>query len=361
MKFKSYTDIENAYNSKFITLLRKNNCDNEDITYVCEVKIDGSNYQCSIDETGTFITGSRSHLLNPREDFQGSLNALREQDIQTKLIKLKKIICERFSHIEAVKQNNFVLTVYGELCGGMYRHKDVERVPGSKKIQGRVSYHPNNVWIPFDIIIRDIENTNLYVFGPFEAKEILKEVDLPYTIILFQGTFNDCLNFPNTFIDPIGSKLFGLPEIENNITEGVVIKPIKPAWVGNERVILKNKNEKFKEHVCKTPKEKKELPTLNELELKYFNILREYITESRLYSVFSKLDDSQINQKMFGYIQGLYVKDVFTEFEKTYSKEITELESTLPIEEFNFAKAKKLIAKEIVEIIRPVFLEKLNN
>lgn len=361
MLFKSYNDIENAYNSKFITLLRNNNCDNEDIKYVCEVKIDGSNFQLSIDFEDKFQQGSRSQLLDPRADFQGaSLRALRNQNIEAKLRNLKDIIRHEFaSKYEMVSANNFTLTVYGELCGGMYRHSDVESVKGAKKIQGRVSYHPDNVWIPFDIVLRTAENETIHRFGPYEAKKLLESVDLPYTIILFEGTFDECLAYQNDFMDPIGEQLFNLPKIENNITEGVVIKPVIPTYIGNERVIIKNKNEKFKEKTHKTPKAPKEELKLNELELKYFNIMCEYITESRLMSVFSKLDN--LTEKSFGLVLGNFMKDLMNDFEKEYLDEIHELEAKLTIDEFNLANSRKFLSKEISEFIRPLFLEKINS
>lgn len=363
MIFKSYTDIENSYNNKFIKKIRENNLDDPSIRYVCEVKIDGSNYQCSIDSEDNFITGSRTQILDNYADFQGaSLRVLRAQKIEEKLRNLKELIKERIKNITEVAENKFTLTVYGELCGGMYTHPAVEKVSGAKKVQGRVSYHADNVWIPFDVILRDESGKHLYTFSSYEAKNILNEVDLPYTLIVFEGTFDECLNYKNDFIDMIGVFLFNLPVIENNITEGVVIKPIIPNWIGNERVILKNKNDKFKEkqHVKQNKEPKAEIK-LNELELKYFNIMREYMTESRLYSVFSKVDTSTLNEKMFGMILGMFVKDLFKDFDIDFSEEVKKLEMELNIDEFNIANARKLISKEVTEFIRPTFLEHLRN
>jgi hypothetical protein len=44
----------------------------------------------------------------------------------------------------------------------------------------------------------------------------------------------------------IGNLVFGLPELENNIQEGYVLKPYSSLFFGEHRVILKYKNEKFK-------------------------------------------------------------------------------------------------------------------
>jgi hypothetical protein len=94
---------------------------------------------------------------------------------------------------------------------------------------------------------------------------------------------------------------------------------------------------------------------MNELELKYFELYREYITESRFLSVISKIDN--LSDKSFGLILGNYMKDIYNDFDKEYGEEVKKHEDTLTQEEFNLAKVKKEIAKEVVEFIRPLFVK----
>lgn len=359
MIFKSYADIENSYNEKFIKQIREHKFDSPEIEWVAEIKFDGSNLQCCLDCDNKFIVGTRTRFLQRGSDFQGYERALRNENVQECLIKMKAWIKAHYSDIfESVKNDKFVLRVYGELCGGMYRHPDVEKVKGAVKIQGRVNYHPDNVWIPFDIELVDEEDNIIFVFSQTGVYSLCTMSGLPHPLIIKKGTFDELINLPNDFNDPTGQILFGLPKIEDNITEGIVIKPDMPLRFGNgSRVMVKSKNDKFKEKTKKEPKEPKEIIPMNELELKYFEHYREFITESRVMSIISKV--GKVNTKAFGMILGMFMKDLYDDFDKEYGDEVKKLEDTLPIDEFNLAKAKKELAKEASETIRPIFLKYL--
>lgn len=270
------------------------------------------------------------------------------------------IINNNSSNLIEIVKDKFSLTVYGELCGGMYRHPDVEKVTTINGIQKRIDYHPDIKWIPFDIILRNETNEKIYLCTTEEVKIFCDKVDLPSQIKKFEGTLDECLNYPNDFIDDTGHILWGLPLIDNNITEGVVIKPIIPLWMGNgQRVIIKNKNDKFKERMNKVPKVPKVIIPMNELEKKYFNIICEYITESRLCSVISKI--GEIDNKMFGKVQGLFVQDILNDFKKEYGEEIDKLEKELDVDSFNFKKVQSSLQKEAGDFFRPKFVDIINN
>lgn len=370
MIFKSYNDIENSYNEKVIREIRSYGYDNPDIVYGCFTKIDGSNFQCSIDENDNFVVGTRTRFLGRGDDFQGYERAMRSEDVENKLRKMKEYIR---THITAVYDyykpfedgEQFVLTVYGELCGGMYRHPDVEKVNKAQRIQGRISYHPDNKWVPFDIVISSRENVSdgswRYYLDCDKVKFLCDMFDLPCQIEKFRGTFDQCLNYQNDFIDDTGHILWGLPVIEDNITEGVVIKPIKGLWFRNhDRVVLKNKNDKFKEKMNKGhSKTVKEIVPLTEFEKKYFDILQQYITESRLYSVISKV--GTVTEKSFGMIAGLFTKDALDDFKKEYEDQIKELEQQTDVDQFNFKNVQREFSKMCVEFIRPTFVKMLNS
>lgn len=365
MKFKSYCEIENTYNTKVINRVYELGIHKQEPIWYCFNKLDGSNLQCSIDEENKFIVGTRSNYLGRESEFQGYRRAMQSEDVENKIRQLKQMIYDNFfkdfEFKGVITLNDFCLTVYGELVGGMYRHPDVEKVKGATKIQGRIDYHPDNKWIPFDILLRwkknDIEQTLLCPQDT--VMKYCEKVGLPHEQIMFKGSFEECLNFPIDFIDTTGHDLWGLPIIEKNISEGVVIKPNHAHYFpSGQRVIFKNKGTKFKERICKTKDQKVKDISLNELEQKYCNIYREYITESRMYSIFSKIEE--INEKSFGKILGLFMKDLYDDFEKEYGEETHKLECELSVDDFNLSKVRKIIAKEVSDFIRPIFVQKLN-
>ena len=366
LKFKAYSEIENTYNEKNIAAIREAGFDRLHSRWFCFNKIDGSNFQCSIDEDGNFICGTRSNYLGRESDFQGWRRAMKNEDVENKLHQMKQVIFDNFfkdfSYKGVRTVNEFSLTVYGELCGGFYRHPDVEKVKGAVKIQGRVDYHPDNMWVPFDILLRwnDKEDKEIqFLCDQTQVIKYCEKVGLPHEQIMFEGTFDECLNFPVEFVDTTGHDLWGLPIIEKNISEGVVIKPNFSMFFNNgKRVILKNKGTKFKERICKNKEKQIKDMSLNDLEQKYCNIYREYITESRLLSVFSKV--GKVNEKAFGMILGMFMKDIYNDFEKEYGDEVHKLECELDVEQFNLSKVRKVISKEVTDFIRPLFIKMLN-
>jgi len=360
MNFKKYNEILNTYNKKVIDNFCKYGFNNPIIEYVCVTKIDGANFQCSIDETDNFIVGSRTAFIEDDDNFLNYKRAMNNEDVQNKLRMMKKHIIDSNFMKNVAKFDDdtekFTLTVFGELCGGYYHHPDVEPVKGAKKIQGRVDYNPDNMWIPFDIKIVNQSESMKYLFDVSTVKEFCDYVGLPSQIIKFRGTFDECINYKNDAVDDTGHILWGLPIITNNIMEGIVIKPEKAMWFGNgERVILKNKNQKFKERINKQKIKNTKNVELTKLESKYFVILNEYKTESRVYSVASKI--GSIQQNLFAKLNGLFVQDLLKDFNEDYGDEIAKIEDEVDVSEFNMKKINKLIQKETASFIRPVFLK----
>ena len=86
--FKSYTDIENSYNEKFINQIREHKFDSQEIEWVAEVKIDGSNFQCCLDVDNTFSVGTRTRFLERGAEFQGYERAMRNSDVFNNAFKI---------------------------------------------------------------------------------------------------------------------------------------------------------------------------------------------------------------------------------------------------------------------------------
>ena len=90
-------------------------------------------------------------------------------------------------------------------------------------------------------------------------------------------------------------------------------------------------------------------------EEKYLNICKEYITESRLLSVISKI--VKISDKDFGKVLGLFIQDLINDFIKEY---ITDIDKINDIDKFNFKKIKQYLNKIIIEWLRPKFIQLIN-
>ncbi|MCK9576233.1 MAG: RNA ligase family protein [Candidatus Pacearchaeota archaeon] len=244
------------------------------------------------------------------------------------------------------------LVVYGELFGGTYPHPDVPRNPHATAVQKGLFYSPTNEFYCFDIKV------NGRLLGETQKGELCEQFGIFWDEPLFEGTFNECLKYPNLFPTTIPKRL-GLPEIEGNVCEGVVIKPIevKRSWAGN-RVIFKNKNEKYAEITGKKSGEKsmkqpKEAIELSEAGNELLETLMQYVNENRLNAVISKL--GELNDKMFGKIVGECMGDTMNDFLKDERESFEALD----------LKEQKVLTKrmgaEWSNMIRADFLNILDN
>ena len=292
MEFRKYCHIENTYSSDLLEKVRMAGLDSPEIVYACFRKIDGSNVQFSIDENGDFYAGSRNQLLDAAGDFQNWQKVVERDSIEKKLRLMKEKLTAKADLGDEIlvwlnDHSSFCLTLFGELCGGLYRHPEVERDKEAVRIQGRIDYSPSNQWIPFDLMLSS-GNSSILADTDLLA-ELCKETGLYCQIEEFRGTLDECLNFSPVYIDDTGNRFWGLPLIENNVGEGVVIKPIKPLWLGQARVIFKNKNPKYKERIRATKENNLKNTGLNEKEEYWFNVMKDYMNENRVLTAISKV------------------------------------------------------------------------
>jgi len=208
--------------------------------------------------------------------------------------------------------------VYGELYGGSYDHPEIVRNLKAHKIQKGIDYSPDNHFVAVDIRVDD-------KFLDFEVmQDACKDANIPCIPALMYGSMGDCLKHANDFQSTL-SGWFGLPEIKGNICEGVVIRPCKTQFVFNHsRVILKSKNDKFKEKGRK-PKKVRVAQQMSKQGEKVLKNILKYVVENRYDSVVSKV--GEVQPKDFGTVQGLFAKDVFEDFKKDKKyKRYTQLE-----------------------------------
>lgn len=295
MEFKKFSKIENSYRQKSI---HRAQIEFPKEKYIVQEKVHGANFSFHYSNDEKVIKcAKRSGYIKPKEKFHNYeklLDKYSKNILKSFKIAKEKLGCESFS-------------IFGEIYGGSYPHEDVEKLKVSK-VQKGVFYNNDVDFIAFDIKVND----EYIDYNEFISLCLLG--DIPFLPALETGTLTECLQYPNEFNSTI-PLMHNLPEIENNICEGVVIRPFKTIRYDNgERVIFKNKNQKFteKENTKKQNKEPiKEMPLYLSKTCKDSN---QYINENRLRNVLSKI--GEITQKDFGKILGLFCKDVVEDFSK---------------------------------------------
>lgn len=297
MDFKKYNSIENSYRTKFLNKIVEEGHSNK--IFVVQEKIHGANFSLWMDEV-KIVCGKRSGFLDDKVSFNGSQGVVK---------KYYGNLRNLFTFLQT-DRNAKEVAVFCEIYGGGYPHPEVARDKHATRVQGEVQYCPDNRIIGFDIsvdgILQDVDETNY----------LLDKFNLPKAETLFRGSLEECLKYPNEFTTTI-PKLLGLPEIDGNTCEGVVIRPIENTYLwSGERLILKNKNAKFSEK-DKEPKRLKDTPKdLTEEAKSVLEIALTYLNDNRLRNVLSKL--GPVTQSDFGKIMGNLMHDLMEDFLKDY-------------------------------------------
>jgi len=335
MIFKKYSEIENSYRQKFIDLISEQGLNGGEDWIVTE-KIHGSNFQMICD--GTEVkTGTRSKILADNENFF---------NWETIYDKYNKNVSDIFSALKKKNTELAQLTIFGELYGGLYQHDDVPRQQASK-IQKGVSYCPHNDYMVFDIYCINKGQVNGIWLPYNEVIDLCTTYGMMCLTILFIGTLEDALKYPNDFQSTI-YQYHGLPIIENNTCEGVVIKPNNSKHFYNgSRVIIKNKNEKFAENKSTSKVSRIEV-SLSDKGKDHIAAIHLLITENRLKNLLSKI--GSITTKDFGKLMSGMMSDILNEYLKdnkeTYDM-LTKVEQKI---------VSKEITQSIAELIRPNFV-----
>ena len=357
MEFKKFSDIE-LLTPKLIQEIREQGLDGG--KWLCSNKLDGSNFQIAIDTDGSVHYGSRNQELGRYDNFNGYQNLCARDDMENKTRALKAEL-EKSVLKDIASQGPYVFIAFFELIGGVYRHKDVAPVKGACKIMGRVNYCPDNKLVcigAFYYQVKEGEDGTGDYLPPLDVNKACEAVGLYHMQVKAVLPFDDAIQYPNDYEDTTGVDLFGLPPLEHNITEGVVLLPVIPGRFRNgSRLIAKNKNQIFLERGVKTNKVKNPPEPMNELEEQWFNTYMEYVTESRMMSVLSKMDTSHITGKDFGTLLSAFIEDADKDFQKEYGGTILCLEAEHPVGEFNMHKVTKAAKSEASKMIRPHFLD----
>lgn len=323
--FNKYPSIENAYRSEFIEKIKLHGWGNKP-WYLSE-KVHGSNTQVSYDGTNISL-GTRNHEL---EQGEGCYNFQREVEKDGITDKIKEI----YNELKLAHPNISSVIIFGEICGGFYPHEQVAKVNNASKVQKGVYYNPDNKWLIFDICY--VIGEGKHFLGGKDFLEMAKKYSLQTVPLLaIAENLDDALAYANDKPSIVGTKLFGYPELNENIMEGVVIRGYEEDYfMGQTRAIIKNKNEKFAEKAHEKTKNVQQEP-LSEESQKALDTLMTYVTENRVNNVISHLGEVRLED--IGKIIGLTNKDildeamkdgnVFNTLEKAEEKRVTRMLNT---------------------------------
>ncbi len=309
MIFKTYNTIENAYQARVIDQIRMQGFGDE--VFIVQEKVHGANLSFFTDGKEIKMA-KRTAFIEQDEKFYNAHDIVE---------RYRKNVIHIFEKVKAVYPDMETVVIYGELFGGGYKHKEVAPVKDAIKVQKGIEYAPHNEFYGFDIKL----NGTTYLDTDL-ANQIFEETGFFYAKILFQGTLEEALKFPNAF----GSKIpawLGLPEIEDNMCEGTIVKTLKTRYFGNgARIILKNKNEKWTE---KSKVVRKERPARKDVHFsgkarEIWEEIRNYVTVNRLNNVVSKT--GEFEPEMMGKIIGLFSQDVLADFEKDFPEVFAAIE-----------------------------------
>jgi len=321
----------------------------EKLKWVVTEKVHGANFSFVYDN-GVLKFAKRKEYLTWNDDFFGFQLVINQ--IETNIIRL-------FEELSTtIKGTKFI--IYGELFGGKYPHATVEADSNVHAIQTGVYYSPTINFCAFDIAI-ETEGTGPKKYVDYEtAISYFEKHHIFYAKPLLIGKFGDAVNF-NTRINSTIPKQLHLPELTENLIEGVVIKPYNQldTVIVSSRPIIKLKNKEFDEEKKFHQAEKwTYVPAISSKseDLSFIlDELRNYITENRLESAISKIGALNLaNKQRIADIKKEFFKDALIDFNENNENLLEELS----IEEQNwiYERVKAEIQKVITNFIHEIKL-----
>ena len=340
--FHKYPEIENSYQQGFIDKIKEAGYEN--ISYLITEKIHGSNSQVRYDmKEKTFSFGTRN---NPLPDTDSHYH-LREC-IEPLKYKITLIAEALSSDLAAIGQTLTAVTLYGEICGGSYPHPDVPKDKNAIKVQKGVFYSPSNQWYAFDIGYEIAHCERMFFLSGSKFTIFCQVAKIPTVPLLHSApSLEEALEYPNNKTSYI-SEQNNLPALESNIMEGVVIRPMyQDIWFGHTRLVLKNKNDTFKE---KWKTKKAEPPEeLSDKTKQAIQEIAQYIHPNRVHNVISHI--GEVTEKDIGKVIMLTSKDVLEDYNKEHD--------TLSCLEKKEEKAvNKYMNGEVAKLVRDIIIYK---
>lgn len=186
--------------------------------YVVTEKVHGANFCIIAAPQHDVLFAKRTAVIGgavDAEDFYGC----RSQGLLRHLTPLAVALAQRAAR--SVPQLD-VVQIYGELFGGSYPHPDVPAVSGLQPVQVGVWYAPDLRFMAFDVAVQSGGARRFVDFHV--AKEWCEESGFLFSSPLFEGSLEECLDFPVQFETKLPARL-GAPPLPRNYAEGVVVRP----------------------------------------------------------------------------------------------------------------------------------------
>ena len=276
--------------------------------WVVQEKVHGTNTSFLCDGNDVKFA-KRTSILGDDEKFYDYQEILAEY--RDKVLSLYRRVCQHHEGVESI-------SVFGELCGGAYPHPDVQRIGRLTLIQKGVFYTPGHEFYGFDIYV--FTKDGGYYLSVDETNALFESEGFFYARSLFTGLLDDCLNYPNQFQSKIAEWL-GLPALEDNVCEGIVIRPVTPYYLRTgSRALIKSKNEKFAEKKSVKRRNKQLEPEVeNSKELtEMLTLVESFVNENRLSNVVSHIGEIHIPADLGKLIKEMSY-DVVEDFLKEHS------------------------------------------
>lgn len=199
-------------------------------------KVHGANFSVHVGRAGRLRCAKRTGFLAEHEDFFGHFAMLSRRRAQ--LVALAEELMTADATVESA-------VLFGELFGGRYPHATVPADESARPVQTGVWYCPHVEFILFDAAVVCREGG-----GSFESyrrvADLAEKHGLLYAKPLLVGPRGECANYNPRFATRLPAAL-GLPVIEANLAEGVVIKPWDVQTPMRDRPIFKVKVKEFSE------------------------------------------------------------------------------------------------------------------
>ena len=309
--FYSYPEIENAYQEGFIQKVR--DAGFADIPYLVMEKVHGSNSQVTYNLlTKEFSFGSRSRLLGEEDVFYNLQSCV--EPLKDKVLHLVSGLSDELAKFGLKLVS---VSVFGEVCGGCYPHPDVPLDKSAVKVQKGVYYSPSNRWLAFDVGYVLAGSDRMFFLPGSKFVSSCLFVGLPIVPVLsVVDSLDQALAFSNAG-DSVVFEQYDLPKLDGNTMEGIVIRPqFVDVWFGHSRLVLKSKNDAFKEKWKMKRGKEAEKADVPEKVKQAMDEISQYINRNRVHNVISHI--GEVSSADVGKVIMLVSQDVLSDYRKEY-------------------------------------------
>jgi len=337
IEFKKDSSIENHFYKDYLDQVREQVP--ADMQWVVQEKVHGTNTSFLCDGNDVKFA-KRTSILGDDEKFYDYQEILEEY--RDKVLSLYGRVCSQHKDVASI-------SVFGELFGGAYPHPDVQRIGRLTLIQKGVFYTPSHEFYGFDIYA--FTNDGGYYLSVDEANALFEAEGFFYARSLFTGSLDECLKHPNQFQSKIAEWL-GLPAIDDNICEGIVIRPVTPYYLRTgSRALIKSKNEKFaeKKSVKRRNKQLEQQVEYSKELTELLCLVDSFVNENRLANVVSHIGEVHMPADL-----GKLIKDMSYDVVEDFFKDHSALYNVIDKSEIKIFN--KELNKMISSLVKKVYM-----